>query len=92
MISIPNQDISLLASTNGSIDLGGKFGIADNKTYTFSGSLSAGTASNDRAYKITITISNVSMSTRLDYSISSNYYAVGNNNLGLSIVIPCSIS
>ena len=91
MISIPNQDISSLASTSGSVDLGYKFSLADNKEYTFSGFLSNGTADTNSAYKIVITISNANMKTLLKYAISGSSTSAGGKNLGLSIIIPCSI-
>lgn len=91
MISIPNQDISSLASLSGSIDLGYKFGLADNKEYTFSGFLSNGVSDTNSAYKIVITISNRDMKTSLKYEISTNSTSAGGKNLGLSIIIPCSI-
>ena len=91
MISIPNQDVSSLAQKSGSIDLGNKFKLADNKVYTFSGFLSNGTADTNSAYKIVITITNTSMKTVLNYEISTNSTSAGGKNLGLSIIIPCSI-
>ena len=91
MISIPNQDISSLTTKSGTIDLGYKFSLADNTEYTFSGFLSNGTADTNSAYKIVITISNTNMKTELNYEISTNSTSAGGKNLGLSIIIPCSV-